>query len=116
VGLKTLERCFEELRKLDAEMPMQTALALLFVHRMEEDGQDVYIKDVGAMLGMSTAAASRNISKLCKVGVKGSTGHGLVETFEDVQFRVRKHVRITPKGQRVVNTLKEILDEYKTSK
>ena len=107
--LKRLENVLEEFRKLDPEMPMQTALSLLFVYRQQGNGTEVSIKDIAEAIGMSAAAASRNVSRLCKVGVKQQQGHGLVETFEDPLFRVRKCVRITPKGRRVIQTIEELL-------
>ena len=109
MALKRLENVLEEFRKLDPEMPMQTALTLLFVYRQQDNDTEASIKDIAEAIGMSAAAASRNVSRLSKVGVKQQQGHGLVETFEDPLFRVRKCVRITPKGRRVIQTIEELL-------
>jgi DNA-binding MarR family transcriptional regulator len=109
MALNKLERILQEFRKLDPEMPMQTALTLLFVYRQQDNQNGVSIKDIANAIGMSSAAASRNVSRLSKVGVKQQLGHGLVETFEDPLFRVRKCVRITTKGKLVIETLEGLL-------
>lgn len=109
-ALKKLIRAIEEFRKLDPEMPVQTALAFLYTSELSEKSGGVSIKDIGAALEMSSAAASRNVSKLTEHGVKSQGGHGLLETREDPMFRVRKQIALTPKGKRVLNTLKEILE------
>jgi DNA-binding MarR family transcriptional regulator len=111
MALNKLERILEEFRKLDPEMPMQTAMTLLFVAQNQDAQDGVSIKMVAEALGISSAAASRNVSRLSKVGVKQQIGHGLVETFEDPLFRVRKCVKLTPKGRRVIQSIVEVLND-----
>ena len=115
--LRTVERVLEEFRKLDPEMPMQTAMTLILTSRHQDKDGGVSIKDLANLLGVSTAAASRNVAKLSKYGNKAKQGLNLVETFEDPQFRVRKYVRITAQGNRVLNAIKEIIeDEYQSKR
>lgn len=113
--ITTLTKIIEEFRKIDPEMPMQTALAFITVSKYGDTPNGVSIKDISKIMGMSTAAASRNISKLSKVGAKLKKGHNLVETFEDPNFRVRKCVKLTPLGLRVMKSLEDILDDHKTT-
>lgn len=101
----------EEFRKLDAEMPVQTALTFLLVAKYQTKRDGFSVKDVATMLGVSTAAASRNVSKLTEHGVKSVGGHGLVTTAEDPLFRVRKLINLTPKGERVMRSLEELINE-----
>lgn len=101
----------EEFRKLDGEMPVQTALTFLLVAKYQTKPDGFSIKDVASMLGVSTAAASRNVSKLTEHGVKSVGGHGLVITAEDPLFRVRKLINLTPKGERVMRSLEELINE-----
>ena len=108
--LQRLIRAIEEFRKLDPEMPVQTVLAFLYTVQLSDQSGGVSIKDIGAALGVSSAAASRNVSKLTEHGVKSAGGHGLLKTEEDPMYRVRKRIALTPKGRRVLQTLKEIVE------
>ena len=114
--MRHLVTILEEFRKFDTEMPIQTAITLLLVKQHQDREGGLSIKDIAEMLGVSRAAASRNVSKLSVVGVKSSTGHGLVEAIEDPNYRVRKTVRLTKLGDRVTNTIQELANEYKTKK
>lgn len=109
---RKVSKILEEFRKLDPEMPMQTALSLICVSMYQDNTNGLSIKELSQMLGVSTAAASRNISKLSKVGAKNQrNGLNLVETTEDPNYRVRKCVRLTPHGERIIKALKEIIDD-----
>jgi DNA-binding MarR family transcriptional regulator len=114
--MQRLITIFNEFRKFDTEMPIQTAITLLLVSEYQDRDDGLCVKDLANLLGISTAAASRNVAKLSKVGVKSSTGHGLVEALEDPMYRVRKTVRLTKKGEHVISTLKELMHEHKTEK
>jgi DNA-binding MarR family transcriptional regulator len=97
-------------------MPMQTVISLLLISEHEHMDGGLCIKDLAKMLDISTAAASRNVAKLSKVGVKSSTGHGLVEAREDPMYRVRKTIHLTPKGKKVIATLGDLLYVDKAEK
>lgn len=109
-NLRKIIRLIEEFRKLDPEMPVQTALAFLYTAQLQTKDDGVSIKDIGVALDMSSAAASRNVSKLTEFGVKSQGGHGLLETREDPMYRVRKNIALTAKGKRVLNTLLETVE------
>lgn len=108
--LKKLIRVIEEFKKLDPEMPVQTILSFLYTASLSEKDGGVAVKDIGVALGMSSAAASRNVSKLTEHGVKSQGGHGLLKTTEDPMYRVRKRIALTAKGQLVLNTLLETIE------
>lgn len=108
-ALQRLIRAVEEFRKFDPEMPVQTVLSFLYTASLADKTDGVSIKDIGEALDVSSAAASRNISKLTEFGVKSQGGHGLLETVEDPMFRVRKRITLTPKGKRVLQTLQETI-------
>lgn len=109
-SLQKLIRAVEEFRKFDPEMPVQTVLSFLYTASLADKPEGVSIKDIGEALEVSSAAASRNVSKLTEFGVKSQGGHGLLETQEDPMFRVRKRIALTPKGKRVLSTLLEIIE------
>lgn len=108
--LQKLIRAVEEFRKFDPEMPVQTVLTFLYTARLSGKSDGVSIKDIGTALEVSSAAASRNVSKLTEHGVKSQGGHGLLKTAEDPMFRVRKRIELTPKGKRVLETILETIE------
>lgn len=109
--LSKIEKMLKEFRKLDPEMPMQTALTLITVAKNQQKQNGVSIKELSDILGISGAAASRNVSKLSTVGVKQQKGLALVESYEDPMYRVRKCVKLTPHGKRIIQSLEEILND-----
>ena len=112
MSIQKVSKILEEFRKLDPEMPMQTALSLVSVYMYQNNTNGLSIKELSQILGVSTAAASRNISKLSKIGAKNQqNGLNLVETTEDPNYRVRKCVRITPNGARIIKALEDITND-----
>lgn len=105
LNLIKISTILEEFRKLDSEMQAQTMLAFVYVGRMDKGGSPATVKDVGAYLGVSSAAASRNIAALSKWSRHGRAGHDLIEATEDPENRTRKLIRLTAKGSRVLQTL-----------
>jgi len=97
------------LRSFDAEMPIQTIMTLLLIYKHQDDERGISIKDIADQLNISGAAASRNVSKLTKAGVKSMGGLNLVTTKEDPMYRVRKTIRLTQKGESVMRKIQEML-------
>lgn len=97
----------EELRKIDAEMPLQMATAFLTV--ASEEG--ITMKRLGEKLGISQSSCSRNVAALSKYHRLNKPGHDLLYATEDPEERRRKIVKLTPKGKRVAETLLEILGQ-----
>ena len=95
----------EELRKLDAEMPIQTAAAYLEVANRE--GQTM--SEIAKTLGLAQSSCSRNISALSKRHRHGKAGLDLVIATEDPDERRRKIVRLTAKGKRVLKTIELLM-------
>ena len=88
-------------------MQAQTMLALLYIARLDQTDNPATVKDVGDHLGVSTAAASRNVAALSAWSRHKKPGHGLVEATENPAFRSQKFIRLTAKGKRVIKTLEE---------
>lgn len=105
---KTLEKLLavlEEFRRLDPEMPTQTASSLLFIAL--QDG--IPVTDLGPKLGLSSATASRNVANLTKVNVKREKGPDLVFTEEDDSDRRIRRCHLSPRGLVFLEKLSKII-------
>lgn len=98
-------RFLEEFRKLDPEMPTQQAAAFLMVAMTP----GITMKDMARKLGISQASCSRNVSALSEMHRLNKPGLDLVYAIEDPAERRRKIVNLTPRGERVAESLREIL-------
>ena len=108
--LTKLNRIVEELRKLDSEMQLQTVLAFLIIANKNDQGSTVTIKEVGELLGVTSASASRNVAALTKFSRHRREGHDLIETYENQELRVEKLINLTEKGKALVTRLENILE------
>lgn len=84
----------QEFRKLDPEIPLQTASAFMLV----ASRPGVSMDEIGRTLNMSQASVSRNVAALSVMQKKDKPGHGLVQAKEDPEDRRRKLVDLTEKG------------------
>jgi len=108
--LTKLNRIVEELRKLDSEMQLQTVLAFLIIANKNDQGTTVTVKEVGELLGVTSASASRNVAALTKFSRHRKAGHDLVYTHENPEFRVEKFISLTEKGKALVTRIENILE------
>jgi DNA-binding MarR family transcriptional regulator len=90
-----LIRVLEAFAKVDPEIQLQTILAFLYVARREKCTQ----KDVELELGMTNAAASRNISYWTDRRFDRKPGVGFIDRKEDDQDRRFKQLQLTARGQ-----------------
>lgn len=107
--LVKLQRIVEEFRKLDNEMQLQTVLAFLIIAQRSEQGATLSIKEVGEMLGVTSASASRNVAALAEVSRHRKAGHKLVTTYENPDYRVEKFIDLTDKGKALVTRLEQLI-------
>jgi DNA-binding MarR family transcriptional regulator len=104
--LKGFALVLEEFRKHDPEVPVQTVLAFIYAIELNETMEEgPTIKEIGDKLGVSTSSASRNIMAHCEVNRLRKQGYGTLETYEDPLRRIQKKVRLTPKGERVLQSV-----------
>jgi len=78
--------------------------ACLFTVASSDRNNPPGVLELGRVLSLSSAGASRILNKLGR-GLKGEDGLGLVELAEDPANWSRKLVRITPKGERLMEAL-----------
>ena len=113
LALLKIEAIIEEFRKLDSEIASHCMCALIHVARQEEAGSYATVKDVGLHLGVSSAAASRNIAMLSDLNRHKKQGYALVETWENPDYRIEKFIKLTAKGKRVIKSIEELMNGYK---
>lgn len=104
-GLGKLQEAIEVLRKLDAEMPAQTAVTFLIV--AQEPG--ISMAELTDRLKIAQSSTSRNVAYLSEWRAYKKPGHNLVEAFENPQDRRAKVVDLTSKGKKLADTLAAVL-------
>lgn len=107
-SLNRLVGLMELVRQVDPEMPAQTIQTLLLVAEAGEAG--LMQHELGPKLGMTKAAASRNVLVLSKLKGPGVPGPGLIESEELPENRRCRVVRLTSKGHKFVEKMKAFLD------
>jgi len=106
-AFRTLLKALDEFRKLDPVMPAQTMAHFLAV--ADRAPEEISMGELAEAIGLSQSSTSRNIAYLGKTWKPGVAGLDLVEAFEDPMERRRKLVRLTPKGKRVAESLRETI-------
>jgi DNA-binding MarR family transcriptional regulator len=85
----------EVFKKISPDMQISTLLTFLYVARRGR----CYQKDIEIELGLSNAAASRNISYWTDQKYYGRPGFGLLRREEDPRDRRNKMIVLTDKGR-----------------
>ena len=101
-GLIRILQAVEEFRKVDPEMPMQTAAVLLLVGSQEGISQGT-LKD---RVGVSKSALSRIFDRLSDRPGRA----GLLQMRKDPDDLRYKITHLTPKGRRVVAALEHLME------
>jgi len=99
----------EKLRELDPEMQLQTVLVLLLISEGHETGSWCRVKDLAEKVSLSSASASRNVAVFNKWDRHRNYGHNLVTTWENPKCRVEKFIKLTPKGEKFMQEIKNIM-------
>ncbi len=108
--LRKLTRIMNRFQELDVEMQIPTVLILLEA-AMQDPKKPKSVKALGSLAGQASGSASRNIMAYCERNRNKSTGHGLLKTEENPEFRVEKLVSMTQKGDLFIKSIVDILNE-----
>tara|TARA_R100000353_G_scaffold174548_1_gene142735 strand:- start:414 stop:794 length:381 start_codon:yes stop_codon:yes gene_type:complete len=96
----------DRFRKLDNELPCQTLATFLYIASHD----DCTKVDLERALEFSTASGSRNTDWLSgKHRILDRQGLGLIVKSRDPTNKRRLLLQLTPKGKRLVQTIKDIL-------
>jgi len=104
--MRVLVNTLAEIRRIDEQMPMQMAQALLVIAMRP----GLTMQELSEEVGLSQASCSRNVAALAKWHRLHKAGHDLVESMDDPRERRRKVMFLTPKGKRVVEGILHTLD------
>ena len=99
----------EEFRKYDADMPIQRAVVFLVI----ANSPRITMEKIAKTLNIGNSSVSRNVSALSHWGWGKQPGLDWVSTEDDPEERRRKIIELTPKGQRVLTALLDILHKEK---
>lgn len=100
-------RFLEEFKKLDSEMPLQQIITLVEVALASEEG--INISDLAVRVGNSTSSTSRNVAILGEYGRGKSKGLEVMKAVVNPMDRRYQLVKLTPKGERVIDQLVEVM-------
>jgi DNA-binding MarR family transcriptional regulator len=87
------------------EIPIQQAMIVLAL--LDSSGP-LPMQDLQSFARVSQASISRNCMVLSDWIRAGVPGYGLIESYDDPEYRRRKLVRLTPKGEVLRRKIKEL--------
>lgn len=103
--IEKLLKVVERLRILDRQFPAQVLSTLLYVASHEDCHKQAIEQD----LGLTTASSSRNIDWLTGLHRLRKPGLGLIIKEDDPSNGRRQQLRLSPKGRRLIQQIKEDL-------
>lgn len=103
MDVNVLINLMEEFAEIDPTISMPSILTFLYIARRGK----VLQKDIELALGLSGAAASRNISYWTDMKFRDKPGKGFVERYEDPMNRRFKVIQLTPEGKAFYQKLLE---------
>ena len=99
-------------RELDPDMPMGEAVSFTLIALGEtKEGGGMTVTELGDRGGFALASASRYMKSLGKKNRHGDPGHEIVADSRDPLDERRKVLRLTAKGMRVIQKMKNIVGE-----
>jgi DNA-binding MarR family transcriptional regulator len=104
-SIERLLKVIEVLRLLDREMPAQVLASFLYVASHDSCHKQAMEED----LSFTTASSSRNTDWLSKFHRLNKPGLGLIVKEADPSNRRRQILRLTPKGERLIHQIEDIL-------
>lgn len=105
--LASLIAVMNELRDgIDEELTAQVAITFLGIAAQEGIG----VRELAEKLGLGESAVSRNAGLLAEYGRRGKKGAEVIEMVPDQHDRRLKHLRLTPKGDRLVRRIGSLIE------
>ncbi len=101
---RTFLRLLRELQKIDAEFPLQYAVALAEISQDE----GLSLTDLSVRTGLTLSTVSRIVGALSKNRQKGNP-YNLIRVRIAAAERRRKELYLTPRGRAVMTSIAEII-------
>jgi DNA-binding MarR family transcriptional regulator len=92
----------------NTEIPTQTVLVFLHIALRKECA----MADLEKLVGISQTGVSRNVSRLAQGLSQVEPGQKLIEAFEDPAYRRRKLVKLTKKGELLLDLIEQRCGKY----
>ena len=102
-------RFLEEFKKLDPEMPLQQAIT--FIEVALANGEGISVSDLAVRVGNATSSTSRNVAILGDYGRGKSPALQVLKAVTNPLDRRSQLVKLTPKGERVIDQMVEVLNK-----
>ncbi|MGA4641152.1 MarR family winged helix-turn-helix transcriptional regulator [Stutzerimonas stutzeri] len=106
-ALAKIEEVIKRFRDFDQEMQMQTAQTFIAVAMQP----GITMTELSEKVGISQSSCSRNVSALSRLHRLNKPGMDLVVAAPDPMERRRRIVKLTPKGQRLAESLTKLIEE-----
>lgn len=106
--LHKLSLALSVIRVLDDSIPAQTLAVFLEIARHPKDG--ISVNELATKCGLAGSSASRNVAALSEWHWLKRPGLGLVSSEADPMDTRRKIVKLTTKGERVIEQLVTIME------
>ena len=103
--IEKLLKVIERVRVLDRQFPAQVLACLLYISSRDNCHKQALEED----LGITTASASRNTDWLADLHRLRKPGLGLIIKEDDPSNGRRQQLRLSPKGRRLIQQIKEDL-------
>lgn len=110
-ALRNLFRALAYIREKTENPELQVVSAQILLEIAQR--AETPMVDLEKATDLSQAAVSRNVAKLGQGLSLKEPGPGLVEAYEDPEYRRRKLVRLSPRGKQVMQELSTLLDGAK---
>lgn len=88
-----------------SDIPAQQILTFVHVAAVEM----IPMADLAELTGVGQSSVSRNAEALGD-GKPRKPGHGLIESYEDPEYRKRKLVKLTPRGKHLKRALEKVAE------
>lgn len=99
----------EVFRAIDPDMPMGTAVSFLMIANGETDEGGLSVTELSKQGDFALSSASRYVQNLGEMDRHRRPGHDLVSDRVDPMERRRKVLKLTAKGKRVLNQIRNAI-------
>ena len=109
VSVNRALQVLEVFRAIDPDMPMGTAVSFLLIATGETPDGGLTITELSKQGDFALSSASRYVQALAEQDRHRRPGFELVHQVTDLMERRRKLLKLTPKGRRVVNQIRNAI-------